>query len=1087
MSSSDFDSCTAYEIRQFNFNNLPEISELKNFQLKAFRTPDGWKKVSTWRGIYHVFCLYVFEIKPQHIKALRDLDGTFLSRNIIFSNTPNDLNDAFQIKGNLYAEQCLNSTRIVHIIAKLIEFCRLPAKQFIVRYEVPTTEKAVPTPESEHKVTSLPSTSYFTLADTIPSVKGTKPVSIKIGRIETPISSWRKIVVQVVDYIAQKKPESLKVLFKAFGPQNPNATLISRDAQSLRDPLQVRPRVWIEGNVNSERAINIALLFLEYSNIKPSKVQIEYIPTPGTLVSSETITDELGEPVPESPEPEDDDEIIAEDNDDNMPKLKLRWPKLSFTLDNPIPDLAFAKPLSITIGKQKLNISFWRDVILQTAIYIAQNEPDAFSLIVKHYGPTNPGRTLFSKDKNKLLSGIEVNSEYYVETNFCAKTAVKKSRLFLQSCRLPLSQVRIEYIPGGVDSSNMKTANKNNTETGSRLGPNMDYISFTKPVNKSMFNTCIVIPTQCQQTFLNNLTHIPKEGTSLPVTLWLNNSPYSVAIHNLDFSICGASPQVRFVWSQSSPIALALQKECSKSYSLFQKYVRVSSQVVPDTVTVSCGPKLDEFIICVNNSSTSSLARHTDLPERSDQMEEETKILCEKIMQLAVEKFPQNVCHDTRQLSQLRTAFPEEFSTDKDLLNYILRNHIGAYSDHWIYFLTDNVKKCLLEIIHQLQQEGQILAYYDQLYNHKQELFASISVYKDKTAISGLFTALKSNCSSMAPTFYVTPDFLALKANATIKDALLNYFDHNMTLTYESLEETFPYIPAVNIQEILKTDDDFISLANCNYTYFDKIYLDKVLCDKCLTFIESEIQKDGFISCNQIDLSSALDDNPEMTQRALLEYFCKKILPQNYVRNGNIISEASRSINSSEIIAKHCETKEYVTLGELKTLANDLSSSWQTALEIAFKKMVRVEKNLFISPDLIHFDIEEIDRVLESFMSTNDFIPLQDVYSFSSFPRYGSYIWNWFLLESYCRNFSKKFGFMVSSPNQKNVGAIVRKSANLDDYTMLMAIAVNNKEIELTENAVNSFLAEAHYIAIDNAARIQKVIEKARILRENRG
>ncbi len=103
----------------------------------------------------------------------------------------------------------------------------------------------------------------------------------------------------------------------------------------------------------------------------------------------------------------------------------------------------------------------------------------------------------------------------------------------------------------------------------------------------------------------------------------------------------------------------------------------------------------------------------------------------------------------------------------------------------------------------------------------------------------------------------------------------------------------------------------------------------------------------------------------------------------------------------------------------------------------------------------------------------------------TSFPPVDSYQWNWFLLESFCRLFSKQFSFLVAAPNRKNVGVIVRKSAKYDNYYSLMASAVNKSGIDLTNKAISGFLIGGHFIALNNATTVQKVVEQAQILRDS--
>ena len=1389
MDRSSSDSRSDYEIRQFKFDELPEYAEISSFKPQGFKTPEGSYKISSWREAYRIFCRYLLKEKPRHLRAFKNLEETFLGRRVMFSNDPFLLNDAYQLKSGFYAEIFLPPKSIILNISRLIQFCRLSPRQFMVTIPVYVDESELSEPEEvaddQNEVESqlaepeppLSQTAYFTLDDDIPDLACSKPVSITINTRRYSVSKWQNIVSETARYIYENDAESfLRYLYKNFGPKGNNSPLFSDKRLNLLQPCKIDSNLYVETDFSSVDCVKKALLFIRYANIVPSKVQIEYLPsgsvnsdnpTPSESanISTEPINTEPEEELEESAvvdnkaseqsqpqtavikskknnknyyefdndlasglsdedlyDYEEDDDFDDEDEDDDfdddediigfqfydngkpvitpwlqkiidaieenypegidfdnidsvatielasgercnediiallkmalfkneegfyyvplriadestiqamadfidngirqynavslsvinekfqeqldytcdnrelaefvewyvfkeidrliavefndsigdgvclldsvttdefcetfydqienylekinspvpMSQLRQLYPTLhetiisyalgddrfgssiqeetrdgqlfysirsdshaadepdeetaseseqapeltprSFTLDEPIPPLSYTKPCSIDFGNQRANLSAWRDIISQTAIYIDQNEPDIFNLLVKQHGKRGSSRQLFSEDQN-LFSPVKVNSKYYVETHASSIDAVKRCRLFLQPCKLPLSEVRIEYLPAGAEGKSRSAS--------SSLQVAADNASFTKPVNKSMFKTRIVVPTQCHNAFLDHLTNFPKAGTSVPVTIWFNGSPYSVSIYNPDFSGCGAPQQIRFTWNASSPIVEALKKECPMSVSLFKSGVRIPPGTEPDNVTVSLGVKPDEFIMKINDSSfDDEPGRQQELFSRS---EEEVSLLCQTILQRAQDLFPSNSCHET-QLGKMRNSFTEgEFTSDKELLDFITQNHLGVYSSKWVYFLTRAVEDCLFKMLEELQQEGQIIAYYNLLYDNKQDLFDSISVYKDETAISGLFSvlALRPHYRIVNP-FYPTPSYAALKEDCTIKDALINYFEHNTVLTYDQIKTAFPYIPDTEIQEALRSDNDFILLENGSFTYYDKIYIDKALADKLLEKVESEIEKEDFISCNQIDLSPArIDNSAEITLRGLLDYFCKKILPAKYKRIGNVISDASKPVSSSAIIEKLCETKDCVTLNELKALADELSASWQTAFATAFEKMVRVDKDRFVSPSLLHFDVEEIDKVLEdNFVRSNDFIPLQDVTSFALFPQCGSFSWTWFLVESFCRKYSKKFDFMVAKFNSSNAGSIVRKSAKIDDYNKLMATAVNNNEIVLSENAVKDFLMRAHYIAVDNLSRIQNVLAIAQVLRE---
>ena len=1032
MGTSDSDSRSKVETRQFTFAELPDYSELVNSKPTRFKTPQCSYDVNSWRKVYRLFCVYVMNVKPRHLKALKNLEETFLGRRVMFSNSADSLIEPFKLSASFYAELNLSAKSIIHNIIHIIQFCRLSPRQFVISIPVYVEESEfAPSEDIEHEQNEVSSQLaqpeqsshivHFTLDDDIPDLAFSKPVSITINTSKYSVSKWRDIVSETARYIYENDAESfLRYLYKNFGPKGNSRPLFSDKRSTLHQPSRIDSNLYVETNFSSVDCVKKALLFIRYANIPQSKVQIEYLPAGAVNFDNPTPAESVN--IDTEPEEELEDSAVVENNtseqsqtetatieseedndiqntDDNKPKefkddkkwdfsndeddffdlgmeftddgvpvltpghqmlidaieekfpngididnedsvralelasgvrcneyiledlrmilaynkadnvfyvpkrladestvksmaafidqnvnqykavslsvirekfqdqfececddeellefiewyvfremervvaidysdvdgdgvclprsittdefcenfygqiesclekadspvpmsqLRQLYPSLnetiisyalsddrfgssiqeetkdeqlfysirsdsqlndnaadeqepepecemlSFTLDDPIPDLKFTKPTAISFGEQIVSISTWTDVLIQTVSYIVQNEPDAFNSLVKQYGDSGSGLHLFSRTKFEKLTCKQINSDYYLNTNFSSTGTVKTAQTLMQSCKLPLSEVRIEYFSAGTETQNRSAS--------SSLQVAADNASFTKPVNKSMFNTCIVVPTQCHNAFYSNLTRVPEAGTSVPITIWLNGSSYSAAVQNPDFSVCGAPPQVRLTWNPSSPIAQALKKECPESYRLFQSGARVSSQDVPDSVTVSCGSKPDEFMIYVNNSiDNSSAQQQPALPEMSGRTEENTALLCDRIMQFAVEKFPRNVCHETRQLPELRAAFTDEFSTDNELLNFIVRNHIGAISNNWVYFLTDDVQRCLLEIIRQLHQEGQILAYYNLLYNSKQKLFDSISVYKDETAIAGLFTALAAQLGS---------------------------------------------------------------------------------------------------------------------------------------------------------------------------------------------------------------------------------------------------------------------------------------------------------------------------------------------------
>ena len=126
---------------------------------------------------------------------------------------------------------------------------------------------------------------------------------------------------------------------------------------------------------------------------------------------------------------------------------------------------------------------------------------------------------------------------------------------------------------------------------------------------------------------------------------------------------------------------------------------------------------------------------------------------------------------------------------------------------------------------------------------------------------------------------------------------------------------------------------------------------------------------------------------------------------------------------------------------------------------VAYDTMIRVDKEHFVSDSEISFDIEATDNALLLFVS-KDVIPLKAVTSFSSFPYISGYPWNLYLLESYCKRFSRLFNCQCLSVNSRNVAAIFRRSSGFMDYIDVLANAVAASNVELDIKIVGAYFSK---------------------------
>jgi hypothetical protein len=204
-------------------------------------------------------------------------------------------------------------------------------------------------------------------------------------------------------------------------------------------------------------------------------------------------------------------------------------------------------------------------------------------------------------------------------------------------------------------------------------------------------------------------------------------------------------------------------------------------------------------------------------------------------------------------------------------------------------------------------------------------------------------------------------------------------------------------------------------------------------------------------------------------------------LSDEYDKKGKIITKKGTVLNALEIMKAYCMSLDKCTLDELLQYEKEITGEVHRFLpmEAAFATMVRIDKESFVADKYLAFNKAPVDKAIAKFV-TGDYLPLKSFTTFGTFPDCGQR-WNLFLLESYCRRFSKQFRFDTPSVNSRNAGAVIRKNCGLS-YTEIMADAVIHAKIPLKEECISNFLFEAGFTGRSSKAKVNEVIEAAKLL-----
>lgn len=392
-----------------------------------------------------------------------------------------------------------------------------------------------------------------------------------------------------------------------------------------------------------------------------------------------------------------------------------------------------------------------------------------------------------------------------------------------------------------------------------------------------------------------------------------------------------------------------------------------------------------------------------------------------------------------------------------------------------VYAFSADSKQELTDLFTRLQAEGNRIFYYDELYDAHADILQGMNIFSSDL--------LKTILSEICPSQRYYSGYCKTDANSTVESEVLRCFKSAVILSYDQFQRRLPYIPISKIRHVLACDSDFIHVTTGVYTHISKIEFDKAECVEVCTQIKTNISDNGFASLASVNYPESLALNPELSEAAIKSGVFQMCLSEGFERQGNIITEKGGALNSADVLEGFCRSNASLTLDELCNCEKEITGYVNNqSLAAAYRSMIRINRDTFVSDSKIKFDVAATDCALDRFVP-GDVIPLRGVTSFMSFPFVNGFPWNSFMLESYCRRFSDRFEFQCLTVNSLSVGAIFRKTAKFANYAEVLAAAVASEQIELSPKDVGDYLVGRGYIA-RRTNFVADVVAQAHLVRE---
>ena len=416
--------------------------------------------------------------------------------------------------------------------------------------------------------------------------------------------------------------------------------------------------------------------------------------------------------------------------------------------------------------------------------------------------------------------------------------------------------------------------------------------------------------------------------------------------------------------------------------------------------------------------------------------------------------------------------------TDEELKSYITA--CGTAFDGKIYAVSTQVKERIRDIAKEYFADGAQIIFFAEFYAKNESWLFEASIVSEDMLIEilrRLFPKL-----SFTQTYFGYIDSSVVTA---LEKEILRVWGDDVLLTYGQLAERLKYTPLERIKSALAQNNDFIWSSVETFSHVNQIKI---------TDEERQIIRDATMrECNVLGYASIADlpfdeikeRHHELSITAVQNAIYRICLSDKFDKKGKIITRKGDVIDALTIMKEHCRSINKCSLDDLLAFEKELTGDVQRwiTMEAGNTVLVRIDKNTYLADKYLHFNTDIIDKTIDLFVE-GDYLPLKSFTTFGAFPDCGE-TWNLFILESYCRRFSRKFRFDTPSINSRNAGAVIRKSCDMT-YAQIMTDAVVNTDVSLKTTAVSNFLYDCGYIARRNIAKANEIIDKAKAIRERR-
>lgn len=395
--------------------------------------------------------------------------------------------------------------------------------------------------------------------------------------------------------------------------------------------------------------------------------------------------------------------------------------------------------------------------------------------------------------------------------------------------------------------------------------------------------------------------------------------------------------------------------------------------------------------------------------------------------------------------------------------------------------INEEIKAKLMNYLENSFSKGKKVLYYEAIFEDLKDVFANCFNLSDAMMLKQyLRFACDIDEYFFASEYMSKERFVEIDNTAEVEKFML---DVGKPLSYEEVYAGLSHISKDIVYLVIKTDPNIILNEREHYFHLGIFELSPEDADKITDYINNAIDEDGYCIWSIVfekikqTMSDFIENNAYLSRLGIRNAVANK-LHRRFNFDGEVICHRGDLIAMADVYRLYGEHNAPFSAEDLNCFANEVNGG-VIKFDALSKTAVRVNKNLFVSRNDVCFDVEAIDKAIETYFDTG-YMLIRDIDSFVLFPNVG-YEWNEYLLETYLMYYSKKYELCNNGRSLNNVaGAVVRRGSGYDDFSDVCVDVLAKSECILTKDKALAYLVDVNLLTRKRYKGIDSVLLRAK-------